>query len=145
MIYREAVRGTQARMPDDIEINGKKVYARAKIERIDEEDTTEEPGFHGWQYEEAILTAQEFDALKALDFSWVELWSDAMRTAERRARYERMDPKVSSLRRRLDLDPSDTEAKEKLMDIQAYCKAVTDTQEQEGYPLQVTYPDEPEV
>ena len=144
MRYREAVRGSQAQMPDDIETNGSRVYARANIHRIDEEDTEDQPGFHGWEYDEAILTREEYDALKALNPPFQDYeWNAALRTAERRARYERMDPKVASLRRLIDLDPDDAEAKSKLATIQTYCKAVTDTQNRAGYPQNVEYPDEP--
>lgn len=133
-----------AQMPDDIEINGSNVYARANIVRVDEPDG-EEPGFKGWQYEEAILSKTEFDRLKALDSSWVQVWSAAMRTAERRARYERMDPKVSSLRRKIDLDIDADASKEKLSRIQEYCNKVKETTKQSGYPAVVEYPEEPSV
>lgn len=145
MRYREAVRGSQAQMPDDIETNGSRVYARANIHRIDEEDTEDQPGFHGWEYDEAILTREEYDALKALNPPFQDHeWNAALRTAERRARYERMDPKVASLRRLIDLGIETESNRARLTNIQEYCEAVTATQDQEGYPLIVEYPTEPD-
>lgn len=144
MRYREGVRGTQAQMPDEIGMNGSKVYARANIVRIDEEDG-EEPGFHGWEYDEAILSSEEYDALKALSPTWKDdEWNAALRTVERRARYERMDPKVMALRRYIELGIDVETNTGKLQAINEYCKAVTETKMQNGYPLEVVYPQEPE-
>lgn len=131
-------------IPDDIEVNGDRIYARANVTRVDELDG-DEPGFKGWQYEEAVLSQTEFDRLKALDSSWVKSWSAALRTAERRARYERMDPKVSSLRRKIDLGIDVESSKQKLMELQTYCNGVKETVSQSGYPEVVKYPDEPTV
>lgn len=131
-------------IPDDIEVNGDRIYARANITRVDEPDG-DEPGFKGWQYEEIVLSQTEFDRLKALDSSWVKSWSAALRTAERRARYERMDPKVSSLRRKIDLGIDVESSKQKLMDLQTYCNGVKETVGQSGYPEVVKYPDEPTI
>jgi hypothetical protein len=144
MRYREGVRGTQAQMPEDIGMNGMRVYARANIRRIDEEDTEDQPGFHGWEYDEAVLSSEEYDALKSLTPPWSDSeWNAALRTAERRARYERMDPKVMSLRRLIDLGIDIESNKEKLASINAYCQAVTETKHQERYPAEVIYPQEP--
>lgn len=142
MIYRAIVRGTQASKPADIESNGDAVYARGGITRITVEDgdmTREE-----WQYEEVQMSSTEYSRLLALDSSWVREWSDAMRTAERRARYERMDPRVSALRRRIDLGDDVETNKAKLMTLQTYCAEVTATRTQAGYPSVVEYPEEPE-
>lgn len=139
------VEGSQTIKPDDYEVNGSRVYARARIRTYTRTDEATGEEQTGWLYDEVVLTMSEFDALKALDSAWVPVWSEAMRCAERRARYERMDPKVSAIRRLIDLG-IDVEANQaKLQTIQTYCKAVTDTQSQEGYPLKVTYPDEPDV
>lgn len=132
-------------MPDDIEVNGNNVYARANIKRVEEPERDGMPGFVGWQYEEAILSRTEFDRLKALDTSWVREWSAALRTAERRARYERMDPKVSALRRMIDLGIDVGASTEKLMTLQEYCRAINRTKDQPGYPMTVEYPEEPSV
>lgn len=141
MEYNEKVRGTQQIAPADIERNGTKVYARAGIVRVDEGEGDEE--FHGWEYEEAVLSTEEFSRFANLDSSWIVEWNSALRTAERRARYERMDPKVSSLRRLIDLG-IDVEANTtKLMSIQTYCRGVTETQNQVEYPAEVVYPEEP--
>lgn len=142
MIYRAIVRGTQASKPADIESNGDAVYARGSITRITVQDgdmTREE-----WQYEEVQMSSTEYSRLLALDSSWVREWSDAMRTAERRARYERMDPRVSALRRRIDLGDDVEVNTAKLMTLQTYCAAVTATRTQAGYPAVVEYPEEPE-
>lgn len=142
MIYRAIVRGTQASKPADIESNGDAVYARGSITRITVQDgdmTREE-----WQYEEVQMSSTEYSRLLALDSSWVREWSDAMRVAERRARYERMDPRVSALRRRIDLGDDVEVNTAKLMTLQTYCAAVTATRTQAGYPAVVEYPEEPE-
>lgn len=142
MIYRQTVHGTQASKPADIEINGDAVYARGSITRITVQDgdmTREE-----WQYEEVQMSSSEYSRLQALDASWVREWSDAMRVAERRARYERMDPRVSALRRRIDLGDDVETNTEKLLTLQTYCAAVTATRTQAGYPYEVEYPEEPE-
>lgn len=142
MIYRAIVRGTQASKPADIESNGDAVYARGSITRITVQDgdmTREE-----WQYEEVQMSSTEYSRLLALDSSWVREWSDAMRTAERRARYERMDPRVSALRRRIDLGDDVETNTARLMTLQTYCAEVTATRTQAGYPSVVEYPEEPE-
>lgn len=141
MRYRESVRGTQTSKPADIESNGDSVYARSGIVRV----TTDSDGEQReeWQYEEAEMTRSEFSRLMALDASWVTEWSDAMRVAERRARYERMDPIVSSLRRKIDLGIDAESNRQKLMEVQTYLHAVHETVEQSTYPSEVVYPDEP--
>ena len=145
MRYHKDVRGSQPIMPDDYEVNGSRVYARANITRFEEPEEDDMPGFKGWQYEEAVLSNTEYDRLKALDTSWIREWSAALRVAERRARYERMDPKVSSLRRKIDLGIDTDAAQAKLMEIQRYCNAVKDTTKQPGFPMTVEYPEEPSV
>lgn len=143
MKYSTSVKGSQAVKPSDFETNGRRIYARANIEQYTEE--MDGQTVMGWTYDEVILSDGEYGALRELNTEWVTVWSAALRCAERRARYERIDPIVSSIRRKIDLG-IDTEAnQEKLLTIQTYCKAVTDTQESEGFPLQVTYPDEPSV
>lgn len=143
MRYVEGVRGTQYGKPADVEQIGSVVYARAGIERKQEEQEGETVSF--WEYDEAVLSREEYESMRALATGWVRTWNAALRTAERRARYERMDPKVSSLRRLIDLGVDVEENTAKLNLIHEYCKAVTDTQWQEGYPARVTYPDEPEI
>lgn len=141
MIYRAIVRGTQASKPADIESNGDAVYARGSITRITVQDgdmTREE-----WQYEEVQMSSTEYSRLLALDSSWVREWSDAMRVAERRARYERMDPIVSSLRRKIDLGIDADSNRQKLMEVQTYLHVVHETVEQSTYPFEVVYPGEP--
>lgn len=142
MIYRASVHGTQAGKPADIESNGDAVYARAGITRITVEDgdTTREE----WVYSEVQISAGEWSRLLQLDTSWVAEWTDAMRVAERRARYERMDPRVSSIRRRIDLGQDVEENQAKLLTLQTYCAGVTATRTQAGYPQEVVYPEEPE-
>lgn len=141
MRYRESVRGSQTSRPADIESNGDSVYARSNIQRVTMEDEGEQRA--EWQYEEVEMTVSEYSRLAALDASWVTEWCDAMRVAERRARYERMDPKVSSLRRKIDLGIDAEACRTKLMEIQTYCNAVTETRTQAGYPQEVVYPEEP--
>lgn len=145
MRYNPNVKGSQSHIPDDIEVNGNNVYARANIVRIEEPERDGIPGFKGWQYEEVILSRTEFDRLRALDSSWIREWSAAVRTAERRARYERIDPKVSSLRRKIDLGIDVDESTEKLMTLQRYCREVNRTKDQPCYPNVVEYPEEPTI
>ena len=36
------------------------VYVRTNVQRIDEQDTETEAGFHGWQYDETVYTKDEY-------------------------------------------------------------------------------------
>ena len=143
MRYSAEVRGSQPRKPADIEFNAGRVYARTSIRQVTEEMEGDSMTF--WAYEEAELSPTEWDRMLELDSSWVTEWSAPLRTAERRARYERMDPIVSKLRRLIDLDIDTNDNQAKLTAVQTYCKAVTDTQSQASYPMVVIYPEEPEV
>lgn len=141
MRYTERVQGSQTSVLD-VEHNGGSVYVRAGIERYartDEDGRTDE----GWVYDEVQMTETEWQRLLALDSGWVRVWSDAMRVAERRARYERMDPVVSSIRRRIDLGIDTESNTAKLKTIQTYLNAVHETVNQATYPTVVEYPDEP--
>ena len=40
-----------------------KVYIRTNIVRIDEEGTEDNPGFHGWEYDEIEMSIPEYQAL----------------------------------------------------------------------------------
>lgn len=141
MIYNASVQGTQASKPADVEINGNAVYARANIARTTVGEGTE--AIKVWTYEEAQMTLSEWQRLLVLDSSWIGSQNAATRTAERRARYERMDPLVSKRRRLIDLGIDVEENQTRLTAIQEYCKAVTDTQASPTYPAEVEYPEEP--
>ena len=56
------VRGTQE-VVKPLEQNAFKVYIRSNIVRIDEPDTEEMNGFHGWEYDEVEMTIPEYQAM----------------------------------------------------------------------------------
>lgn len=56
------VRGTQE-VVKPLEQDQYKVYIRTNIVCIDEEGTDENPGFHGWEYDEIEMTIPEYQAL----------------------------------------------------------------------------------
>ena len=56
------VRGTQE-IVKPLEQDDYKVYIRTNIVRIEEEGTEEEPGFHGWEYDEIEMTIPEYQAM----------------------------------------------------------------------------------
>jgi hypothetical protein len=56
------VRGTQE-VVKPLEQDQYKVYIRTNIVRIDEEGTEDNPGFHGWEYNEVEMTIPEYQAL----------------------------------------------------------------------------------
>lgn len=56
------VRGTQE-VVKPLEQDQYKVYIRTNIVRIDEEGTDENPGFHGWEYDEIEMTIPEYQAM----------------------------------------------------------------------------------
>lgn len=54
------VRGTQEQKPLELEFGKSTVYERKNIRRIDEPDTDERRGFHGWEYDETQYTITEY-------------------------------------------------------------------------------------
>lgn len=54
------VRGTQEQKPHELEFVKTTVYERKNIRRIDEADTDERRGFHGWEYEETQYTLADW-------------------------------------------------------------------------------------
>lgn len=56
------VRGTQE-VVKPLEQDSFKVYIRTNIVRIDEEDTGDNLGFHGWEYDEIEMTIPEYQAI----------------------------------------------------------------------------------
>ena len=54
------VRGNQETKPLELEFGKTTVYERKNIRRVDESDTEESPGFHGWEYEETPYTYAEW-------------------------------------------------------------------------------------
>ena len=56
------IRGTQE-VVKPLEQNAFKVYIRSNIVRIDEPDTEEMNGFHGWEYDEVEMTIPEYQAM----------------------------------------------------------------------------------
>jgi len=60
------VRGTQE-VVNPLEQDQYKVYIRTNIVRIDEEGTEDNPGFHGWEYDEIEMTIPEYQAIVKVD------------------------------------------------------------------------------
>lgn len=54
------VRGTQKAKPLELEFGKNTVYERKNIRRVDEDDTEEKKGFHGWEYDETKYTYAEW-------------------------------------------------------------------------------------
>lgn len=54
------VRGTQKAKPLELEFGKTTVYERKNIRRVDEDDTEEKKGFHGWEYDETTYTYAEW-------------------------------------------------------------------------------------
>ena len=65
MVKFTKVRGTQDSVPL-LERDDNKVYIRSNVKRIDEPDTDQEVGFHGWEYDEEQYTHIEY-TLKVQD------------------------------------------------------------------------------
>lgn len=55
------VRGTQEQKPLELEYGKTTVYERKNIRRVDEPDTEERRGFHGWEYDETEYTIAEWN------------------------------------------------------------------------------------
>lgn len=53
------IRGTQEAVKP-FEQDAFRVYIRTNVTRIDEEGTAENPGFHGWEYDEVEMTIAEY-------------------------------------------------------------------------------------
>ena len=62
----EKVRGSQEVKPLELEFGKTTVYERKNIRRVDEEDTEEKRGFHGWEYEETQYTIAEWNRQDSL-------------------------------------------------------------------------------
>lgn len=142
MRYIAEVQGSQPSVLD-FEINGETVYARAGIERVTRTEDDREESY--WAYSEVQMSRTEYQRMLALDSGFVREWTAPARVAERRARYERMDPVVSALRRRIDLGKDVDGNTAKLGTVQEYLDAVHETIHQASYPEIVEYPDEPTV
>lgn len=54
------VRGTQEQKPLELEFGKSTVYERKNIRRVDEPDTDDRRGFHGWEYDEIQYTIAEW-------------------------------------------------------------------------------------
>ncbi len=54
------VRGTQEQKPLELEFGKTTVYERKNIRRVDEPDTEEKRGFHGWEYDETQYPIAEW-------------------------------------------------------------------------------------
>ena len=68
------VRGTQETVKQ-IEQDAFKVYIRTNITRIDEDGTVDNPGFHGWEYDEIEMSIPEYQGMIKADV-------DALKTAD---------------------------------------------------------------
>ena len=56
------IRGTQEAVKP-FEQDAFRVYIRTNITRIDEGGTAENPGFHGWEYDEIEMTIPEYQTM----------------------------------------------------------------------------------
>lgn len=54
------VRGSQEQRPLDLEFGKTTVKKKKNIRRVDEPDTDERRGFHGWEYDETQYTIAEW-------------------------------------------------------------------------------------
>lgn len=54
------VRGSQEQKPLELEFGVDTVYERKNIRRVDEDDTDERKGYHGWEYDETQYTYAEW-------------------------------------------------------------------------------------
>lgn len=76
------IRGTQETVKP-LEQNTFKVYIRSNIVRVDEEDTEELTGFHGWEYDEIEMSITEYqeylrDKITQLETDNAQLWYEIM-------------------------------------------------------------------
>lgn len=143
MIHHGIVRGTQAVKPANIEINGSTVYIRGDITRKSE--TRDEQTMEYWEYVEDVLSSTEYESMRAsaphIGIADDE-WSDGLQTMVRTILYERMDGERAKAERNIRLD-IDVEANTATLNaIDAYCKAVENTKNAQGYPHNV--PEYPE-
>lgn len=68
------VRGTQETVKQ-VEQDAFKVYIRTNITRIDEDGTADNPGFHGWEYDEIEMSIADYQEMIKVDV-------DALKTAD---------------------------------------------------------------
>lgn len=59
MLSYKSVRGTQHSVLP-LERDEDKVYVRTNIKRVDEPDSEDHLGFHGWEYDETIYSHLEY-------------------------------------------------------------------------------------
>lgn len=76
------IRGTQETVKP-LEQNAFKVYIRSNIVRVDEEDTEESTGFHGWEYNEIEMPITEYQEylrgkITQLEADNAQLWYEIM-------------------------------------------------------------------
>ncbi len=143
MIQHGIVRGTQAVKPANIEINADTVYIRGDIVRKSE--TRDEQTYEFWEYVEDVLSSTEYEAMRASAPNIGiadDAWDDGLQTMVRTILYERMDGERAKAERniRLGIDVEANTAR--LNAIDAYCKAVENTKDAQGYPRNVpAYPE----
>lgn len=143
MRYNGIVKGTQATKPECITIWRDLVYIRGDITRKSE--TREDREEQYWEYTENVLDKTEYEAIRAsAPHSGIpdDAWNDGLQTMMRTILYERTDGDRAKAERAVRLG-IDTEANTaKIAEIDAYCKAVMDTKDVEGYPTNVpVYPE----
>lgn len=133
MQYNGLVHGSQAIKPSFIEENGDSIYLRINIEQIeiaDGSDVRKE-----WQYDETVLTRLEYQSILQGRLIGAE-WTDALRTLERTRLYRDADDMIS----KYSTDAVNESKKQEWIDYKA---AVRATQDAEGYPQTVVYPEQP--
>lgn len=134
MEFREDIR-SMIRQPAE-ERNAQHVYVRCNYRRVTVPDADGTERIE-WQYDEYYMTDNEYENIRAGRLFGIDGWSDALRGVERSARYRIADDMIA----KYSSDVPD-DAKKALW-VQ-YKHAVRETQNAQGYPQQVTYPEEPE-
>lgn len=116
----------------DVEHNSGYVYVRFNF--VKSTETFDDKSIEVWTYDEYFMTENEYNDIQVGRFTE---WSDALCSVRRAYLYRIADDHIA----KYTTDVLD-EAKRKLwVDYKA---AVRATQDQPGYPMDVTYPDFPE-
>lgn len=112
------------------------VLIRSNVRKVTPEPTEEETEpITMYEYNEISLSLDEASNVKNHILPYGEVWTDGLRSYERRAMYDEADRFKT---RALEMGDSEMETA-----IIAYKTAVRQSQEQSGYPEKVTYPSAP--
>ena len=111
------------------------VLIRSNVHKVTPEPTEGEEPVTMYEYDEISLSLVEASNVKNHILPYGEVWTDGLRSYERRAMYDEADRFKT---RALEMGDSEMETA-----IIAYKTAVRQSQEQSGYPEKVTYPSAP--